>query len=110
MNVSEAHFGVVYPGIPQDPAFMAVLFDIGDHISRWPGRVLYELRPEVFDIGESPVFDPTFRLEEDASRTRLMLSESIEFVRSEESINVLVPTYRYAEDVNAGHAGWWSGK
>lgn len=102
MKVSEEHFGAIYTGFPQDSHFLAVLSEVGAHISRWPGGTLSELRPDVYDIGNSVVFDPTFLFAENSTRTRLSLSEAADFVGSSETINVIMPTYRYVDDINQG--------
>lgn len=102
MRVSKEHFGTVYSGFPQDTHFLAVMSEIDAHIARWPGGTLSELRTEVYDIGEATTFDPTFLYSEDPSRTRLSLSDAMEFTGDNDTLNVIVPTHRYAEDIETG--------
>lgn len=104
MRVSEDHFGAIYSGFPQDTHFLAVMGEIGAHISRWPGGTLAELRTDVYDIGDATMLDPTTLFTENPSRSRLSLSEAMPFVGGNSTINVIVPTHRYVDDIESGLA------
>ncbi len=104
MKVSDEHFGAIYTSFPQDTQFLAVMSEIGAHISRWPGGTLAELRTDVYDIGESIMLDPTSLYSDDPSRVRLSLDEVTPFTGNNDTINVIVPTYRYTGDIESGLA------
>lgn len=102
MRVELEHFGAIYSGYPQDAHYLAVLQEIGAHISRWPGGTLAELRPEIYDIGESTILDPTFLYSENAARVRLSYSEAMNYSGSADTLSVIIPTYRYRNDIDEG--------
>ena len=104
MQVSPNHFGAIYTGYPQDTNFLAVLSEIGAHVSRWPGGTLSELRTDVYDISQQQVLDPTFLYAENPDRIRMSYEDVLGLPNGSESLNIIVPTHRYMDDIGSGLA------
>lgn len=104
MKVSQSHFGAIYTGFPQDAQFLAVLNEIGAHVSRWPGGTLSELRTDVYDISQQRVFDPTFLYTENPERKRMSYEDVLQLPDGIGHLNIIVPTFRYIDDISSGLA------
>lgn len=101
--ISCDHFGAVETGFTRATAFFPAFEEVGFSHLRWPGGYLSEALENVYGLDVPGIFDGTQLYAPDPYRVRPDLADTLSYcVENNISFAMLIPTVRYANDVELG--------
>ncbi|TCO70811.1 calcium-binding protein [Rhodovulum euryhalinum] len=104
-TVTADQFGGIQTGYSGFGTFDAQFTELGLSTLRWPGGTLAETDPDVYGFDIDGLFDGTQLNTPDPDRVRPDLSETLAHcVENELGFSMIIPTLRYADDIDRGVA------
>ena len=103
--IGDSFFGAIETGYGEVDEFEYAVGTLNGHGVRWPGGTLAETRTDIYDLNFPDLFDPSALFSGSGNLVRSGLSDVLDRASNTgEPLTVILPTARYADDIEQGVA------
>ena len=103
--IGDSFFGATETGYGEVDEFEYAVGTLNGHGVRWPGGTLAETRTDIYDLNFPDLFDPSALFSGSGNLVRSGLSDVLDRASNTgEPLTVILPTARYADDIEQGVA------